>query len=236
MALIGTPSGSRPKKPTSSSASTTQPATNVALSRIAAVGRLQLRRGHRYAAGPAEEPQQHRQGGGDADQVHRHHDRRVVAEADAKKSAETMLTRLDTTSGRLAVSAMKPAAITKASVAAGEKRSASSMAMTIGRQDQRRTVVGEQRRDGGAQQHDEGEQLAAAAAAPARHVQRRPLEEPRLVQQQADDDDGDKGGGGVPDDLPDHRNIGQAARRQPAAPATAPSMRSSRRRGPWVAR
>jgi hypothetical protein len=43
-----------------------------------------------------------------------------------------MLTRLETTSGRLAVSAMKPAAITKASVAAGLKRSASSIAITIG--------------------------------------------------------------------------------------------------------
>ncbi len=43
-----------------------------------------------------------------------------------------MLTRLDTTSGRLAVSAMNPAAITNASVAAGENRNASSMAITIG--------------------------------------------------------------------------------------------------------
>ncbi|MNL44081.1 hypothetical protein D3C87_1666290 [compost metagenome] len=43
-----------------------------------------------------------------------------------------MFTRLDTTSGRLAVSAMKPAAITKARVAAGEKRNATNMDMTIG--------------------------------------------------------------------------------------------------------
>ncbi|MNE17800.1 hypothetical protein D3C80_1107950 [compost metagenome] len=43
-----------------------------------------------------------------------------------------MLTRLETTSGRLAVSAIKPAAMTKASVAAGEKRSASSIDMTMG--------------------------------------------------------------------------------------------------------
>ena len=50
----------------------------------------------------------------------------------SKKSAETMLTRLETTSGRLAVSAMKPAAMTKASVAAGVKPSATSIAMTIG--------------------------------------------------------------------------------------------------------
>ena len=49
-----------------------------------------------------------------------------------KKSLDTMLTRLDTTSGRLATSAMKPAAITKASVAAGLKPSASSMAITMG--------------------------------------------------------------------------------------------------------
>jgi hypothetical protein len=49
-----------------------------------------------------------------------------------KKSADTMFTRFDTTSGRLAVSAMKPAAITKASVAAGVKPSASSIAMTMG--------------------------------------------------------------------------------------------------------
>ncbi|MNC64027.1 hypothetical protein D3C75_1141970 [compost metagenome] len=43
-----------------------------------------------------------------------------------------MFTRLDTTSGRLAVSAMNPAAMTNARVAAGEKRSASSMDMTMG--------------------------------------------------------------------------------------------------------
>ena len=41
-----------------------------------------------------------------------------------KKSAETMFTRFDTTSGRLAVSAMNPAAMTNARVAAGEKRRA----------------------------------------------------------------------------------------------------------------
>ncbi|MNE86321.1 hypothetical protein D3C80_1834090 [compost metagenome] len=49
-----------------------------------------------------------------------------------KKSAETILTRFDTINGRLAVSAINPAAITKARVAAGEKRRASNMAMTIG--------------------------------------------------------------------------------------------------------
>ena len=43
-----------------------------------------------------------------------------------------MLTRFDTTNGRLAVSAMKPAAMTKARVEAGEKRSASSMEITMG--------------------------------------------------------------------------------------------------------
>ncbi len=49
-----------------------------------------------------------------------------------KKSAETMLTRLDTTSGRLPVSAMNPVAMTKPSVAFGEKRSASMICMTMG--------------------------------------------------------------------------------------------------------
>ncbi|MNT23573.1 hypothetical protein D3C72_1589940 [compost metagenome] len=39
-ALTGTPSGSRPKKPTSSSASTTQPARKVSRSRIASAGFL----------------------------------------------------------------------------------------------------------------------------------------------------------------------------------------------------
>ncbi|MND28421.1 hypothetical protein D3C80_189030 [compost metagenome] len=43
-----------------------------------------------------------------------------------------MLTRLDTTRGRLAVSAMKPAAMTNARVDAGEKRSASSIETTMG--------------------------------------------------------------------------------------------------------
>ncbi|MNP19684.1 hypothetical protein D3C76_1122240 [compost metagenome] len=49
-----------------------------------------------------------------------------------KKSAETIFTRFDTISGRLAVSAINPAAITKASVAWGLKPSASSMAITMG--------------------------------------------------------------------------------------------------------
>ena len=43
-----------------------------------------------------------------------------------------MFTRLDTTSGRLPTSAINPAAITKASVAAALKPSASSMAITMG--------------------------------------------------------------------------------------------------------
>ncbi len=43
-----------------------------------------------------------------------------------------MFTRFDTTSGRLAVSAIKPAAMTNARVAAGEKRSASSIDITMG--------------------------------------------------------------------------------------------------------
>lgn len=49
-----------------------------------------------------------------------------------KKSAETIFTRFDTTNGRLAVSAMNPAPITKARVAVGENRRASSMEITIG--------------------------------------------------------------------------------------------------------
>ena len=43
-----------------------------------------------------------------------------------------MFTRLETINGKLAVSAIKPAAMTNASVAAGEKPSAASMAITIG--------------------------------------------------------------------------------------------------------
>ena len=49
-----------------------------------------------------------------------------------KKSAETILTRLETISGRLAVSAMNPAAMTKARVVAWLNSSASSIAITIG--------------------------------------------------------------------------------------------------------
>ncbi|MNR26794.1 hypothetical protein D3C85_1440300 [compost metagenome] len=49
-----------------------------------------------------------------------------------KKSAETMFTRFDTTSGRLAVSAMKPAPMTNARVVALEKRNANSMEITMG--------------------------------------------------------------------------------------------------------
>lgn len=43
-----------------------------------------------------------------------------------------MFTRFETTSGRLALSAMKPAAMTKARVAAGLKRRASSIDITMG--------------------------------------------------------------------------------------------------------
>ncbi|MNT31729.1 hypothetical protein D3C72_1675760 [compost metagenome] len=43
-----------------------------------------------------------------------------------------MFTRFDTTSGRLAVSAMKPAPMTNARVATGENRRASSIDITIG--------------------------------------------------------------------------------------------------------
>ncbi|MNQ17988.1 hypothetical protein D3C85_310190 [compost metagenome] len=50
----------------------------------------------------------------------------------SKKSAETMFTRFDTISGKLAASAIKPAAITNASVAPGVNPRASSMAITIG--------------------------------------------------------------------------------------------------------
>lgn len=50
----------------------------------------------------------------------------------AKKSAETIFTRFDTTSGRLAVSAINPAAMTKASIVPLLNPSARSMAITIG--------------------------------------------------------------------------------------------------------
>ena len=49
-----------------------------------------------------------------------------------KKSADTMFTRFDTISGRLAVSAINPAAITKASVVPLLNPNASSMAITMG--------------------------------------------------------------------------------------------------------
>ena len=49
-----------------------------------------------------------------------------------KKSAETILTRLETISGKLAVSAIKPAAITNANVVPLLKPSASNIAITIG--------------------------------------------------------------------------------------------------------
>ncbi len=43
-----------------------------------------------------------------------------------------MFTRFDTTNGKLAVSAINPAPMTNARVAAGEKRSASSIDITMG--------------------------------------------------------------------------------------------------------
>lgn len=49
-----------------------------------------------------------------------------------KKTAVKILTKLDTMSGRLDVSAIKPASITNASVAPGLKPSARSIAITIG--------------------------------------------------------------------------------------------------------
>ncbi|MNC49831.1 hypothetical protein D3C75_990400 [compost metagenome] len=50
----------------------------------------------------------------------------------SKKSAETILTRLDTISGRLAVSAINPAAMTNANVVPLLNPSANSMAITMG--------------------------------------------------------------------------------------------------------
>ncbi|MPN19502.1 hypothetical protein SDC9_166873 [bioreactor metagenome] len=49
-----------------------------------------------------------------------------------KKSAETIFTRLETISGRLAVSAINPAAMTNANVVPRLNPSASSIAITIG--------------------------------------------------------------------------------------------------------
>mgnify|MGYP006194630687 CR=1 FL=1 len=83
-----------------------------------------------------------------------------------KKSAETMFTRLDTTRGRLAVSAMKPAAITKASVAAGEKPSAISMAIiAMNSRSPRRASA-----DGGAKEGIRPQWPDAAALAIARRI------------------------------------------------------------------
>ncbi len=49
-----------------------------------------------------------------------------------KKSAKTILTKSEATSGKLAVSAIKLAAITNANVATGVNPSAGSIAITIG--------------------------------------------------------------------------------------------------------
>ncbi|MNM56848.1 hypothetical protein D3C81_680280 [compost metagenome] len=158
----------------------------------------------------AEEPQQHSQGGGDADQVHRHHDRGVLAEANAKVVGGNDVHQV----GHHQRQARGIGDEARRHDECQRRRRGEAQGQQHGDddrgQDQCRTVVSEQRRDSGAQQDDEGEQLAAAAITPAGHVQCRPLEEPRLIQQQADDDDGDESGGSVPDDLPDHGNIGQA--------------------------
>jgi hypothetical protein len=105
-----------------------------------------------------------------------------------------MLTRLLMIRGRLALSAIKPVARMNARVTPGPN--------------QRRAVVGEQRAHCRAEQNDQHEEQVTAPPAPAGDVQRRPTEEARLVQDQTDDDQGDKGQGRVPDDGPDHGNVG----------------------------
>ncbi|CAH5084522.1 Uncharacterised protein [Klebsiella pneumoniae] len=132
MALTGIPSGSRTKKPASNSSSTPQPVRNVAGSFIAVAGAFSNAIS---------------QAGGISLRKNRCSIARVVRIAArstgtiteayslkpmAKKSAETIFTRFDTTSGRLAVSAINPAAMTKASIVPLLNPSARSMAITIG--------------------------------------------------------------------------------------------------------
>ena len=126
----------------------------------------------------------------------------------AKKSAETIFTRFDTTSGRLAVSAINPAAMTKASIVPFAEPQRSQHGNHDWREDQRRPIVGKQRRHSRAEQDNPGKQQTTPASSPAGNVQRGPFEKARLIKQQADNDNGDKGGGRIPDDMPYHRDIG----------------------------
>jgi hypothetical protein len=112
-------------------------------------------------------------------------------------------------------------------VACGEKRRASSIAITIGVRISAAPSLAEQRRHRRAEQNQQHEQLASIAAAPARHMQRGPFEEAGLVEYQADDDDRDESGRRIPDDVPDHRNIGEvnhaAQQREHGTEARAPT-------------
>jgi hypothetical protein len=145
-----------------------------------------------------------------------------------KKSAETMFTRFDTISGRLAVSAMKPAAITNASVAAGVKPSAASMAITMGVRISAAPSLAKSAETAAPSSTMKAKSNAPAPAAPTRDVQRGPFEEAGLVEQQADEDDGDEGRGRVPHDAPDDRDIGQLHHAEKQARAPRRAMRSSR--------
>ncbi len=131
IALTGIPSGSRTKNPTSRSIKTIQPVLKVARSLIAFAGAFRRAVVSRWDI-LAEEQMQHNQRGNNGCNIHRHHYRRILGEAQSKEVCRNDVNRLDTISGRLAVSAINPAAMTNASVVPLLNPNASSMAMTIG--------------------------------------------------------------------------------------------------------
>ncbi len=84
-----------------------------------------------------------------------------------KKSAETIFTRLETISGRLAMSAINPAAMTKANVVPLLNPSASNIANHNRGQDWRRAIVGKQRCNSSTEQYYPRKQQAATSICPS---------------------------------------------------------------------
>ncbi|KII64139.1 hypothetical protein RF11_02176 [Thelohanellus kitauei] len=103
-------------------------------------------------------------------------------------------------SGRLAVSAINPAAMTKASVCEQHRN-------YDRRQDQCGSVIGKQCSNSSPKQDYPAKQKAATSVTPAGDVQCGPFKEAGLIEQQADDDDRNKCRCRVPDDIPDNGNI-----------------------------
>jgi len=158
----------------------------------------------------AEKPQQHRQGGCDADNVHRHHHGCIFVEADLEVIRRNDIHQVRHHQRQARRVGDEPRAHDEGQGCRRGKAQGQQHRHHDGREDQRGAVIGKQRRDQCTEQHHVGKQPPTASAPPARHMQCGPGKKTGFVEQQADDDQRDKGAGGVPDDVPHHGDIGQA--------------------------